>query len=237
MSSSQTVSFTSSTPFSCPTKCFLRQSFKAPHHEAPLFLVTRNRVPFTVCTTHSTRYNQLSMRHTFHSEQWLPYPVDTVFAFFANPENLPSLMPAWQKARIEEVSFGPPPPQPVASSSITAGAGTRLTISFRPFPYSPIRLQWDAEISEFVWNDHFCDRQLRGPFAYWHHCHLIRPETRTEGSGSPTPGTLLEDKVDYELPLGKLGDIANGFIISRQLHRTFTYRHTRTTELLHLLHP
>src|SRR5271168_4083879 len=182
------------------------------------------------------------MRHTFQSEQWLPYPIELVFAFFANPENLPRLMPAWQKARIEKISIAPPPPRPeptaVSSiSSIQAGANTKLTISFRPLPYSPIRVPWDAEISEFVWNDHFCDRQLRGPFAYWHHCHLIKPETRTEGSASPTLGTLLEDKVDYELPLGKLGDMANGFIISRQLHRTFTYRHTRTTELLHLLHP
>ena len=37
------------------------------------------------------------MHHTFTSEQWLPYPVEPVFAFFANPENLPRLMPKWQK--------------------------------------------------------------------------------------------------------------------------------------------
>ncbi len=40
------------------------------------------------------------MRHTFQTEQWLPFPVELVFAFFAYPENLPRLMPAWQKARI-----------------------------------------------------------------------------------------------------------------------------------------
>jgi ligand-binding SRPBCC domain-containing protein len=177
------------------------------------------------------------MRHTFQSEQWLPYPVDLVFAFFANPENLPRLLPPWQKARIEKISIATPPQQPVASSrlsTIAAGAGTKLTISLRPFPYSPIRVPWDAEISEFLWNDHFCDRQLRGPFAYWHHCHQVKPETRSGDSGSPTPGTLLEDKVDYELPLSKLGNIANSLFVASQLRSTFAYRHARTSELLAL---
>jgi ligand-binding SRPBCC domain-containing protein len=170
------------------------------------------------------------MRHTFQTEQWLPYPVEAVFAFFANPENLRRLMIPWQKARIETIAIAPP--QPVSSNSIAAGAGTRLTLSFRPFPYSPIRVSWDAEISEFAWNDHFCDQQLRGPFAYWHHCHHVKPLIRTEVSGNTTPGTLLHDEVNYELPLGKLGNLANSLILTSQLRSTFAYRHARTRELL-----
>ncbi|WP_433969178.1 SRPBCC family protein [Tunturiibacter gelidiferens] len=183
------------------------------------------------------------MRHTLQAEQWLPYSVDVVFAFFANPENLPRLMPSWQKARIEEASFAPPPSRPVHlasanSTSNAAGAGTKLTITFRPFPYSPIRVSWDAEISEFVWNDYFCDQQLRGPFTYWHHCHSVRPDIRDRESSSSNCGTLLSDKVEYELPLGGLGNLANNLFVARQLRSTFDYRHTRTTELLALLiHP
>jgi ligand-binding SRPBCC domain-containing protein len=172
------------------------------------------------------------MRHTFHAEQWLPHPVDVVFAFFANPENLPRLMPTWQQARIEEATIVPP--QPIASSERNgreAGAATKLTISFRPFPLSPSRIYWEAEISEFVWNDHFCDHQLRGPFAYWHHCHQVQPQTRTDNTGAPISGTLLHDDVKYELPLGRLGDIADS-IIAWQLNKTFLYRHSRTLELL-----
>lgn len=177
------------------------------------------------------------MRHTYHSEQWLPYAVELVFAFFANPDNLPRLMPSWQKARIEEAAFTPPPP-PTASTklnTIAAGAGTRLTLSFRPFPYSPIRIPWEAEISEFVWNDRFCDTQLRGPFAYWRHCHSVRSEARTNPSGALIPGTLLRDDIEYELPFGKLGDLAQRLFIARQLGGTFAYRRTRTNELLPLL--
>jgi len=182
------------------------------------------------------------MRHIYQSEQWLPYPVDLVFVFFSNPENLPRLMPPWQKARIEEAVLTAPPSPPtpdrsIRFQSVSADVGSRITLSFKPFPYAPIRIPWEAEITEFVWNDHFCDHQRRGPFAYWHHCHSLRSETRTN-SGTSTPGTLLRDEVKYEPPLGRLGDLANRLFITRQLRSTFAYRHTRTRELLPLLaHP
>lgn len=186
------------------------------------------------------------MRHIHRSEQWLPYPVDLVFSFFANPENLPRLMPSWQKARIEEAVFAPPPPAPTVTvphvpipqprlRSIAAGAGTRMTIIFRPFPYSPLRVPWEAEISEFVWNDHFCDVQLRGPFAYWRHCHHLHSEARTDASGQLLQGTLLIDEVEYELPFGQFGDLAQRLILGRQLKSLFAYRHTRTSQLLSFL--
>ena len=172
------------------------------------------------------------MHHTYHSEQWLPYPVELVFAFFANPENLPRLMPRWQKTRIEEASFVPPPNcpstrSPLTSKIIAAGPGTRMTISFRPFPLSPIRAQWEAEITEFVWNDHFCDQLLRGPFIYWNHCHSVRSENR-----AGTVGTLVSDDIVYELPFGKLGNLARRLFIAHQIRNTFAYRHARTAKLL-----
>jgi ligand-binding SRPBCC domain-containing protein len=172
------------------------------------------------------------MRHIYRTEQWLPYPVEVVFLFFANPENLPRLMPAWQKTRIEEAVFAPPPPRPtgapaVRSAGIVAGAGTRMTISFRPLPFSPLRLPWEAEITEFVWNEHFCDVQHRGPFRYWRHCHRLSPETRAN-----IAGTLLRDEVEYELPLGKLGEIAKRLAGARQIRSIFDYRHKRASELL-----
>jgi ligand-binding SRPBCC domain-containing protein len=179
------------------------------------------------------------MRHTFQAEQWLPYSVEQVFAFFSNPENLPRLMPKWQKARIEEASFAPPPARPTSTLGfrfvgVVAGAGTKLTISFKPFPYSPFRIPWDAEITEFAWNDHFCDVQHRGPFAYWHHCHRLHAETRTV-DGAPILGTLLTDEVNYELPLGALGEFGRRLLGERQFKSMFDYRHKRTAELLPMM--
>lgn len=175
------------------------------------------------------------MRHTFQSEQWLPYPVEQVFAFFANPENLPRLMPKWQKARIEEATFAPAPPRPLSPRGVhfrgvAAGAGTKMTISFKPFPFAPFRVPWDAEITAFSWNDHFCDVQHRGPFAYWHHCHHISLDRR-----DAMEGTKVSDRVDYELPLGPLGDLANRLVMGRQFRAIFEYRHRRTAELLPLM--
>ena len=176
------------------------------------------------------------MRHRFEAEQWVPFPLERVFAFFSNPENLPRLMPTWQKARIEEATFAPAPERPVSSAGVrfagvVAGAGTKMTISFRPFPFAPFRIPWDAEITEFVWNDHFCDVQHRGPFAFWHHCHHLLAETRTV-DGVATPGTLVRDKVDYEMPFGPLGEIGARLFGTRQFTSIFDYRHRRTAELL-----
>lgn len=179
-----------------------------------------------------TRITEGAMRHFFQAEQWLPYRIDLVFSFFANPENLPRLMPAWQKAQIDNATILPPPPCPSADSrpqrdESFAGAGTKMTLSFRPFPLSPLRIGWDAEISEFVWNDHFCDIQLRGPFAYWQHCHRLQSEVKEGASG-----TLLRDEVEYEIPFGLAGDLAQLLFINRQFRRMFEYRHQRTMELL-----
>jgi len=179
------------------------------------------------------------MHHHFQSEQWLPYSVEHVFAFFSNPENLPRLMPKWQNARIEEASFAPPPPRPATANpmrfpGIVAGAGTRMTLSFRPFPLSPLRVPWEAEIDQFAWFDHFCDTQHRGPFAFWHHCHRISPETR-DLNGTPTRGTLVRDEVEYELPFGALGELANKLVMQRQFKSIFAFRHKRTADLLPLM--
>lgn len=170
------------------------------------------------------------MPYTYTAEQWLPYPIDLVFAFFANPDNLPRLMPAWQKPRIDQAEIAPPPPYPAVTRRYpgrAAGAGTRMTLTFRPIPFSPIRLSWDAEISEFAWNDHFCDIQLRGPFAAWKHCHHLTPESR-----NGQPGTLLRDHVEYTMHFGPLGRIAHSLGGRRQIRSIFTFRHRRTAELL-----
>jgi len=169
------------------------------------------------------------MRYTFESEQWLPYPVERVFAFFANPENLPKLMPAWQKTRIERCSLvpAPPNPQPTPRSTPAASVGTLMTLTFRPFPLSPFRISWVAEISKFVWNDHFCDTQHSGPFAYWHHCHYVSAAAR-EGA----TGTTVRDHVVYAMPFGLLGRIAQHMAGKAQFRSIFNYRHRRTAELL-----
>jgi ligand-binding SRPBCC domain-containing protein len=171
------------------------------------------------------------MRYTFQTEQWLPHAPERVFAFFADPANLPRLMPAWQDAQIEDSHFVPPPPAPhpfPGSDRITAGTGTRLTLTVRAFPHAPIRLPWEALIEDFRWLHGFCDVQTRGPFTYWRHCHTIEPSTSPQGQ----PGTLVRDHIIYQPPLGPLGRLAHYLFLRLQLRRTFRYRQQRTLELL-----
>jgi ligand-binding SRPBCC domain-containing protein len=153
------------------------------------------------------------MRHSFQTEQWLPYPRERVFAFFADPANLPPLMPRWQRARVERALYVAPPAP--STGGVAAGVGSLITISFRAIPWVPLRLEWDACIAEFRWNDFFCDEQRRGPFKYFRHCHRVRDER---------DGSIVSDAVEYELPLGWLGDLANGLAIKRQIRALFSYR-------------
>jgi len=175
------------------------------------------------------------MRFRFETEQWLPYPPELVFSFFANPANLPRLLPGWQKARLEEATFRPPPPQPSGSQGapvFAAGDGTRLTLSFRPVPLSPLRIAWEAEIEGFQWNRGFADTQLRGPFRYWRQQHEIasdfQPETRKAGA-------LVIDRIEYELPLPDVLAMAADKLMKLQIAALFRYRHKRTGELLALM--
>lgn len=158
----------------------------------------------------------------------MPYARELVFGFFANPQNLPPLMPKWQQAQVEEVIYKAPPPTPVGSpAKIAAGVGTTMILSFRMVPYLPPRMRWHALITEFEWNDHFCDVQTAGPFFFWKHCHSLRDETR-----DGVEGTVVRDEVTYEFPLGPLGDVANALGGRAQITSLFGYRQRQTAALM-----
>ncbi len=163
------------------------------------------------------------MPYDFHHQQWLPFPRAAVFAFFADPGNLPPLMPGWQSAEIEEAVIVPP----VGAAKQVAGTGSKITLSFRPFLFSPFRLRWLAVIEDFELNRSFADVQMKGPFASWRHRHSFSREDR-----DGREGTRLLDEVSYEPPLGVLGTIANSLFIRAQLRTTFAHRHRRALELL-----
>ncbi|MGC1463901.1 MAG: SRPBCC family protein [Terracidiphilus sp.] len=173
-----------------------------------------------------------SSAQRFEAKQWVPYPVELVFAFFANPANLPHLMPRKFETRIEDARIEPPPPRPVAADesrrfkSVAAGVGSEILISFYPIPWVPRRVSWLACITEFKWNSHFCDAQLRGPFKVFHHRHGIEAEFR-----DAQEGTLVSDLVEYELPYGVMGRIA-GAMVRSKLASSFAYRQKRLPEIL-----
>lgn len=183
-------------------------------------------MPSAATTTgRGTTLEQQRRQHlSFTTEQWVPFPIDRVFAFFADPLNLPRLMPAWQDARIDSLELQTPDR---GNSPHAAGRGSRILLSFRPVPLSPIRLRWLALIDDYLADHHFCDLQVTGPFGYWRHCHLVGAETHGD-----VDGTRVTDVVDYAWPAGRLGsvmDVLGGRLRIRQLF------HHRQRKLLRLL--
>ena len=173
------------------------------------------------------------MPETLRTSQWTVFPVELVFAFFANPGNLPHLCPQWQLTRIEGSRLITPPARPVAPDptlrfqSPAAGEGSEMAISFRPVAMVPFRVKWVARITEFAWNSHFCDEQIRGPFTSWKHRHGISAEVR-EGVN----GTFIAEEVEYRLPMGPLGGVADAMFVRRRMEAMFAYRQKRLNEIL-----
>lgn len=169
------------------------------------------------------------MRHDFQTSQWLPFSPEIVFAFFVHPGNLPPLLPRWQHARIDEIEMKPAtaPPPGTPRVSVAAGDGTRVKISFRAAPLSPLRIAWTVRIENFRWNEGFADVQVHGPFRYWRQQHLVHPATSHTG----IRGTLLVDRIAYELPLPPLSAAVEP-LARAQIAALFRYRHQRTAELL-----
>jgi ligand-binding SRPBCC domain-containing protein len=153
---------------------------------------------------------------------WIPFPVEPVFLFFANPENLPRLMPAALDTRIETLRLVAPRTAAVGTvppSIPLAGAGSEIETSFLVSPLVPFRTRWIARITEFEWNHHFADMQAEGPFKSWLHRHELTPETR-EG----VTGTIVRDRIEYDVGFGFLGRIAQNLFVRHNLRATFAHR-------------
>ncbi len=168
------------------------------------------------------------MSHPVEFEQWVPFPIARVFAFFSNPENLLRIMPASSSTKLIVLNRMPTPlPLPGLTSDKAAGVGSTIVTSFRVFPFLPVRAKWIARITEFEWNDYFADVQDTGPFKSWHHRHEFRAETR-----DGVAGTLIRDLIEYEVGFGFLGAIANALFVRRQMQSTFNLRQQVLLKLL-----
>jgi ligand-binding SRPBCC domain-containing protein len=68
----------------------------------------------------------------------------------------------------------------------------------------------------------FRDVMVSGPFRLWEHTHRFEPESESS--------SWLEDRVDFELPLGWIGRWLGDGYTRRRLQRMFAWRHKVTAE-------
>ncbi len=150
----------------------------------------------------------MARTYVLEAEQLVRRSRRDVFGFFAQPENLDAITP-------DDLRFEIATPRPIA---MRAGAliAYRLRLGRIPF-------RWLTRIEELVPDERFVDVQLRGPYRSWRHTHAFveAPE-----------GTLVRDRVEYELPLGPLGALAHALFVRRRLERIFAHRRRRVVELL-----
>ena len=130
---------------------------------------------------------------------WVARPREAVFAFFADPANLPSITPPWLGLRLVD---------PV--STMEPGAVLDYRLSWLGVP-----LRWRAFIREYDPPFRFIDVQVRGPYSRWEHRHMFIEENG---------GTWIDDRVLYRLPFGPLGRWAHALVLQRQLEAVWRYR-------------
>lgn len=164
-------------------------------------------------------------------EVWIPFPLERVFLFFANPKNLPRIMPSASGTRIDALRLVEPSPSPSLAETdllrTLAGVGSEIVTSFRTLPPLPFRAQWVARVTEFEWKRYFADIQVTGPFKRWHHRHEFEAEMR-DGIN----GTVVRDRIEYEIGFGVLGTLAQKLFVGLQMARTFAHRQRILEELL-----
>jgi ligand-binding SRPBCC domain-containing protein len=162
------------------------------------------------------------MSQRYETEQWIAAPLAKVFAFFADPHNLPRIMPPSRGAQLEKLNLVPPPwlagERPPTVGRM-AGLGTEITLKFRAIPYVPLHERWTALITEFSFNEYFRDVQKQGPFRHWEHTHTFE-STTVDGR----QGTLIRDVVEYEVGIGVIGLMLEKLFFQRMMRTMFEYR-------------
>lgn len=146
-------------------------------------------------------------------------PLEEVWAFHSRGSGLEALTPDWLHLRIEEATGPDGEPDPDVLE-----AGSTIVSSVRPFGIGP-RQRWTSVIVDRREDeDHalFRDEMVDGPFAAWEHTHRFSAD---DG------GTLVHDRVEYELVDGQVGRLFNPFAVVG-FEPMFRFRHRRTRELL-----
>ena len=138
----------------------------------------------------------------------MPASASTVFAWHERPSALFDLLPFRSLVRVLHQSGGVRDEGRVV---FAMGVG-------------PLRLVWEAVHFGYVEGQQFRDRQVRGPFRSWQHTHRVEPLTDTS--------SVLEDRVEYELPGGRVASAVAGWAVRRMLVSMFERRHAITRKAM-----
>jgi hypothetical protein len=140
-------------------------------------------------------------------ERVLPAPIERLFAFHCDPENLVRLLAGWPTFRMV-----------AHQGNVRPGSLTRVRerlgivwvpMTFLHFVYEP--------------PGRFGERLVRGPFRKFEHVHEFE---------SIAGGTRIRDRLDVELPWWLGGELGMRLLVGPKLRRFFAYRHAELDRLV-----
>jgi len=136
----------------------------------------------------------------FHAKQYIDRPIEEIWDFFSAEENLERITPTFMNFHVVNKS----------TDNIEKGSIIDYKLKVHGIP-----MKWKTEILELDKGVKFVDFQLSGPYKMWHHTHTFHKLAQ---------GTLIEDKVKFQVPMGALGSlVATKFILS-DIHSIFDFR-------------
>ncbi|MEM9076488.1 MAG: SRPBCC family protein [Bacteroidota bacterium] len=146
--------------------------------------------------------------YQLRSKQVLPISKQEAWDFLSSPSNLKVITPEHMGFHILDGADQP------------MFAGQIIQYIVKPFPFYSVK--WVTEITHVDQGNYFVDEQRFGPYALWHHKHFLKEIEN---------GVEMLDVVDYKLPFGILGQLMHPILVKKQLHKIFTYREEKLTEL------
>lgn len=149
-------------------------------------------------------------REIFEYRSLIKAPADQVLKWHWNRGSIDRLMTPWGEVEVVQPASGPQ-------------TGQRAIIRMA---LGPLKLDWIAEHCDYVEGVQFADKQVSGPFSYWHHIHRVEPVG--------ADACRLVDHVEYSLPIALLSAPLLGPTVKAKLERMFRYRHEVTASDLRL---
>ncbi len=134
----------------------------------------------------------------------MPVPVDTLMAWHASPGAFDRLTPPWMPVRV------------LQDEGIAAGSVAKIKVPVA----GPLGFTWTLVHENREEGIGFVDVQQSGPFSSWRHEHRFEPDGADR--------SILEDHLEYTLPMGGVGQSLAGERISGQLEELFHFRHLQT---------
>lgn len=143
------------------------------------------------------------MKHRLFREQQLNCSIETAWRFFSSANNLSEITP-------KDMNFI------VLTTMENDEIYEGMLIDYYVSPLFGVKIKWQTEIIKVDFQKSFIDFQKKGPYKLWHHHHEFIPNEK---------GVLMKDTIDYELPMGFLGEIAHPLFVKKKLEHIFDYRY------------